>query len=822
MIILVIVVMLLVFVGNGLIDMVNESSIKVLKKQYGSWHFAKFNLTENEKTIISSDNSINRLGYIRIFGNYSINKSRYYVTVGTIDDIVKDIGNLTLNEGRYPDKKGEICLENHFRYLFEEELKTGDLIKLYSEEGTFHEYKVTGFIDDYQTYWNGPDEIKVGENDYPGGIVCDGEFKSRDEKEHAIVLFKTSEENMSPVTMIASLGKKLGSYDNIAINTNAYDIEYRTIIYPVQMYKRLFTFLYVIVASILFYYSEKQHLLSYKNDYQLYQSFGIRNISLWFNAFVILAFPIFTGIIIGALLSFVLGIIISNDSALIIITYSVLVVLGVFLISSFFVITGERLKPRKKVRKAGDFDSSFVLEMSAIGIKKKIVSSIILILILSIAMVSFYCVDFHKEITINSDTEDYYSLSGSSFYIYTEVFAAGMPIRNRQVYYVFDNVKRLVNVMSEKGYYLNYESYYNSSLCVDGRGSDYWEYIETLSPNSEYAGTDFYLKASEVESIPDENIYIPYSYFTITDRNIESFKKQFPDIDIENDLAKGKVIMYLPPLKRGDEKVIRNDILAEGKPLLLSSISFDGDFNQILEEKEKIKYFSNKVVISKIFEDSFSFKDEHTYIYPDYTPRIIWTEETAHEYGYFQGISNISVYVPKSIPEDDYEEVKRLFERVALSSKSGNVSYSKFYIDFYDTLFNTIDKVYLTIVILSSVAMIVSVSSIISGSLNENRISYGVMRSFGMKKSQLYRMIFIEWFIYWMISLIFISITTAITVYLFSSSLGQIVRNNQQFRYAITTFFIHLILLGTIASIVYLFVNKLFGEDISNSIRHTE
>lgn len=36
MIILVIVVMLLVFVGNGLIDMVNESSIKVLKKQYGS------------------------------------------------------------------------------------------------------------------------------------------------------------------------------------------------------------------------------------------------------------------------------------------------------------------------------------------------------------------------------------------------------------------------------------------------------------------------------------------------------------------------------------------------------------------------------------------------------------------------------------------------------------------------------------------------------------------------------------------------------------------------------------------------------------------
>lgn len=129
------------------------------KSQYGGHQFQVFGADEQHEM-----HSEAHVGLMELKG-YFINEESLYrdaVILGTVDEMAKEIGSLTLMEGRMPEKKGEIAIESGVLQRMNQEVSIGEEIRLpvyWAEGGQYQEhiseeiFTVTGIIKDYSRIW---------------------------------------------------------------------------------------------------------------------------------------------------------------------------------------------------------------------------------------------------------------------------------------------------------------------------------------------------------------------------------------------------------------------------------------------------------------------------------------------------------------------------------------------------------------------------------------------------------------------------------------------------------------------------------------------
>ncbi|KOA19671.1 ABC transporter permease YtrF precursor [Clostridium homopropionicum DSM 5847] len=119
-----------------------EAQIQDMKNNFGSWHIAYSKVNATLITKIKSNPNVLRSGTYAEGEEININDKVKAREVFVTEEAVKLLP-ITLKEGRFPEKKGEVALENWLLYKVNKDAKPGETIKVGSKE-----YDLVGILND--------------------------------------------------------------------------------------------------------------------------------------------------------------------------------------------------------------------------------------------------------------------------------------------------------------------------------------------------------------------------------------------------------------------------------------------------------------------------------------------------------------------------------------------------------------------------------------------------------------------------------------------------------------------------------------------------
>lgn len=119
-----------------------EAQIQDMKNNFGSWHIAYSKVDDALVTKIKSNPNVLRSGTYAEGKEININDKVKVREVFVTEEAVKLLP-ITLKEGRFPEKKGEVALENWLLYKINKDAKPGETIKVGSKE-----YVLVGILND--------------------------------------------------------------------------------------------------------------------------------------------------------------------------------------------------------------------------------------------------------------------------------------------------------------------------------------------------------------------------------------------------------------------------------------------------------------------------------------------------------------------------------------------------------------------------------------------------------------------------------------------------------------------------------------------------
>lgn len=119
-----------------------EAQIQDMKNNFGSWHIAYSKVDDTLIAKIKSNPNVLRSGTYAEGEEININEKIKAREVFVTEEAVKLLP-ITLKEGRFPEKKGEVALENWLLYKINKDAKPGESIKIGSKE-----YNLVGILND--------------------------------------------------------------------------------------------------------------------------------------------------------------------------------------------------------------------------------------------------------------------------------------------------------------------------------------------------------------------------------------------------------------------------------------------------------------------------------------------------------------------------------------------------------------------------------------------------------------------------------------------------------------------------------------------------
>lgn len=119
-----------------------EAQIQDMKNNFGSWHIAYSKIDDTLITKIKSNPNVLRSGTYAEGEEININEKIKAREVFVTEEAVKLLP-IKLKEGRFPEKKGEVALENWLLYKINKDAKPGESIKVGSKE-----YNLVGILND--------------------------------------------------------------------------------------------------------------------------------------------------------------------------------------------------------------------------------------------------------------------------------------------------------------------------------------------------------------------------------------------------------------------------------------------------------------------------------------------------------------------------------------------------------------------------------------------------------------------------------------------------------------------------------------------------
>ncbi len=822
---------------NTIMDHVVLSNIEKLKDKYGEQHLVIHDTDEAIESLIADSNMAKKTGHYYNYGQYSIAGTDYYITLGCFDDNGYDLGRIKLVEGRFPENEYEICLEEHFKYyLFDTEINMGDLLKIdIGDSG--RSYSVCGFISDYSGCWINVEDLVAGYNDYPGGIIFPFGEAYPQKTNNMLVLLHGTDKYSVPAGTYTSFLEKTDIYDNQIFNDDVYYTYYSTMISPVLMYKNVFLILYAVAGSFMFYYIFYVFLSGWRNREPVFEAIGLSGNRKLYQTCLLTFVPYVIGTILGSAVLIVFFSLFRNGTYFgpLLGTFTYLLVVPlVYILTQLSIVFSTRLS-RRKNKAEKDFKDGYIYGLARVNFRKKYRRVLSLLLVIAISLTGYFCIDMDKRYRDSQYIEAVEDIVIAYANPYKRIIQAGpFELSSYEDGYRLNQVKELMKeikpIATSFAYYFDSSNY----LIIPSKSGDrYWEMIE----EEWYENTGLIPSTVEPKSIPglgtDTVGTQLYATFTVKDSNIGEFRKQFPEIDVEKDLAKGRVVLYLAPKRKGeaynqqnevtDDSKITENYYEPGDNIRLGKLYTDSSLDEAQQDPGKITFVSDELVISKIYREDFYYTDSLQTINVNLFPRIIWTEETADACVSVNGIEQFQVSIPRNISDDEYNELIRKIYRVGYSTKNSKIHETKFMNDFLDRLYTMLNISYTVILLLMTISLGISICSIIYISIIEQKRSYGILRILGMKKQKVLRVNMTEYLLYWLIGFTLTPVVCYLAVSIFAGRiLHTVFALNEILRYLMTIIVFYILLSLGIIVIGYMVTSRLYRMSIGDSISYGE
>ena len=809
---------------NMLINSSNKDSMETLLDQYGSYHYLVHGISQEDLDIILEHERLTQYGIITHSGNYSINETDYYVSIGSYDESALELGRISLTEGSFPLSQDEICLEERYRYVFDKILNIGDLIKLDIDEEQIV-FKISGFIKDYSGYWNNLDEIVIGENDYPNVLVAQ-QVAQKYKTAESIMLYYSG---VMDYKEFSNIQKIIGIYDTdrIVSNDEVYSSGFMILQEPIKRYTFIFSGLYLLLGTYILYMIQRMHLLSLLQEKDVLYGIGTSRKDFFVLNCSITVWPFFIGLITGTafyVLFFMLfekGIYFGYVFSNIIYIYLVIIAYVLSFITVYLLKSIER--GSEKQTKQYKFTSNYIIELYSVFTKRKVKRVLALIILIGVILSLFQCIDYDRQYGQFLNYEGkYYFINANSSRGYRSIYVAGMSLNSTSSSYGFSDIVKVKEALSSyDGVYFNYVISGDKCIEIPETDSEYWNTLKNRSSYLAFVGTPNCIEQKEVDSVPDDISFTDYfGTFTVKDNNIDVFRSLYPEIDIETDLAPGKIVIFCEPVSIGTIE-LTEDYLKDGDTIKLASVDYTGTYSEALSDHDTIQFYEEEYVISKVVREYFDYKDEYTQTGGYGMPIIVWTEETASMNRNLNKIESLSCHIDKTVSDDDYDNIRNIFNRIALSSRNALIAESRFAEDFYKKFYTAIDVSSIVVLILVILSVGYALYSLIYIDMREDRLNTAILRTIGMNRHSYYQIKIMEYVTYVLIGFLLSMILCFASLKLFSNSFYPI-QMPVLLQYTIVIIGVVFTALILVLALAFVSVNSMFKKDIADTIRNKE
>ncbi|WP_230398182.1 hypothetical protein [Novisyntrophococcus fermenticellae] len=132
------------------------------EKQYGNWHVAVIDADTDTVNGLKNHATVEKFGISYTYGMVLDKENKDLGKIGTADLKTRDMENISILEGRFPEKEGEIAIERLSLKARDITAGLGDAIylpiRVTSEKGSEivnYKYKLVGIVQDYSTKLKG-------------------------------------------------------------------------------------------------------------------------------------------------------------------------------------------------------------------------------------------------------------------------------------------------------------------------------------------------------------------------------------------------------------------------------------------------------------------------------------------------------------------------------------------------------------------------------------------------------------------------------------------------------------------------------------------
>lgn len=738
----------------------------------GKHHAVYWNISSEIADKIDNHYSVEKTGVFINNGSFNINNTTYSVTVGSFSETAVDLGRISCVEGRMPEDDSEIALEEYYKYLFDSELCIGDTICL-KKDNIETNFVICGFLDDYSIYWTIEDDLySRGFHDYPGAIIGKELSDMMGGTRNYLVYFNNIDENTLFMSPYLNLMDELNiNSDDVTSNDASYINSFYIIVASVQNYIKIFTLVFCLISVILFYFVVKAYISDFEKKQYIFEAIGASNRQYIIEKIKIMLFPMAIGLLAGILLYICLFSIVFNDeSSLFMASGLKRVIYLLFVISLsialYFLMLLKKMLFNKKGKYVKPFRLNYRIELSIRSFRNKLKTVICIFIVACLSLSLIMVIRFDYMYRPHFLNEDYYYLDANSYSGYSYYLAGDFELQSEHYLYDIDHISMLKNNLKnhDVDVDLDYGYCVNGKLLLPDENSGYWDTFPSVSEvySSWNFGEDSNISAEKIYAIPENTRATEFfSIKIIKDKDVDNFYCVYPEA--KGCLQPGKCIAFFPELAAnwldeyiyiaGDESgqinpdtvdYYKQDYYSCGDTIRIGGVKYEGSFKNIKNDLDSISYYSNEMQISAIIDTSYQYLDDSSAV-----PTFVISEETALSMECTKNISSIQLKVPVSVSKEEYDVVRKIFNKVVCQGFDSTITDSLFFNTFYREFYGTIEKCLLLVGVFALLSVITSIMSLVSMSLSNNKKTYGVLRSIGFAKKDFKRMLLVEYMAYW-------------------------------------------------------------------------
>lgn len=734
------------------ISTASESIKMSIKEQayneYGQHSVVVLN-SNDTKNSIANNSDVKKIGEIKLFGTAEL-PNGHIGTVGEMDNHAIDIGKITLIEGSLPKEKNEVAIESTYLSLIDSTWRINEKRAL-KINGTITEYVLTGIVENYSARWTVPYDVQKGINDFPNIFIP---IKNDKDVKYRNYLIQLKGNYGSIDKMHKKSSEFLESYSGYFNQRLFYNglanykhITILSIIFQVVILLATFLCMY----CLLYFFNTTQN-----RKLAILKAIGSTNLNLLKINISQILYLLFWGVLVSLPFQYFLHVwIIQNtfnisnlkvSNALYVFIIVILwtsVIFGVTFISSYLSINrlkknsiNEMLKDlqykKKKSTKLSIKSNEFTINKILHQLQTYPKHSVLLVSIITLSILTLSVSIFvEKESSGIWDTEIDYYLNSQEVYASKEIdnltvlFQEGLTFSLNEVKQVED--KSGIKYVEKTPFMIDVHPMIQENL---------------VTPSIQE-----WINQNGINNHTYEHGYlIPNVRYVLL--NKKEFMQLYPNLNYEDLL--NKVILYNP----------------------IHSVSNEGKLNG-----EKITFVQKKRDISGYLTNQWEFEilamnntpfvlryDSLQIEYSEFT--VVIAEETAVEKKMFPGFNELSIYLKDEINNKETVEIQSKLDKL-IAIRPGSL---------YQNISNVIEKdrrisyfvghlgklTYSTSVLLSILSIVVLVFS----KYKIMRKEWGIYLSLGMKKKELYQLLFFEMVLYLILGTIAALVLFSLTQFL--------------------------------------------------------